>query len=109
MTKDELSRIIKTDIEKNDINNWHGISKDNIEEHLIDPILLEFITGWNSQTKKYWLVLDEKPNEPDKGYQIVYDQEENMFGLATKADLTSKGLGVLFGLYGSFITTLNGM
>jgi hypothetical protein len=45
----------------------------------------------------------------EKGYQVVYDEREDMFGLATKTTVESKEIGYLVGLYGSFVDALNNM
>ncbi|MFM9951531.1 MAG: hypothetical protein ACKV1O_26585 [Saprospiraceae bacterium] len=109
MTKQDLQQIIKIAIASNSMDNWYGISKENIEDHLIEPALVNFIDASSGQIKEYWLVLDEDPSDKTHGYQIVYDQKENMFGLATKTNIETKNIGVVIGLYGSFIETLNGM
>ena len=109
MTAPELEQLISQEIRENKIVNWHGITKENIKRHLLNPCLKEFVTAWNGQSKKYWLVLDEDPGNQVEGYLIIYDQEENMFGLALKVDMNRTDMGIVIGLYGTFIITLNGM
>lgn len=109
MTKKDLQQNIKEEILLNNIENWHGISKENINEYLIEPVLVDFMNASNGQLKKYWIVLDENPIDPINGYQIVYDQQENMFGLATKTGMEIKERGLVISLYDSFSETLNGM
>jgi hypothetical protein len=109
MTSEELKKIILLEIQNNDIDNWHGITKDNILKHLVTPTLIDYVTAWNEKVKKYWLVLDEEPEDKKMGYQIIYDEEEKMFGLATKTTMKRNDIGAMIGLYGSFISTLNGM
>jgi len=46
------------------------------------------------------LVLEENPIEKN-GYQIVYETEKDLFGLACE--------GSFIGFYGNFINTLEGM
>jgi hypothetical protein len=67
------------------------------------------LTSFGGQRKSYWLVLDEQPGDLEKGYQVIYDEREDMFGLATKTTVVSKEAGYLVGLYGSFVDTLNNM
>src|SRR3989442_612845 len=109
MTSQKLEQIIQGEIESNQIENWHGITKENIQQHLIKPILIDIVTAWNNQLNKYWLVLDERPDDKKIGYQIIFDEKESKFGLATKTGTKTNGIGVMIGLYGSFINTLNGM
>ncbi len=83
MTKENLEQIIKFEIDSTNFENWHGITRENINKYLIEPTLVDFIDAY-SHIKKYWVVLDEDPKNMVDGYQIIYDQEDNMFGLATK-------------------------
>ncbi len=108
MTPEELKEAIFEEINARDINCWHGITKDNVDQLLIEPAIVE-LTSWGGQRKSYWLVLDEQPGDLEKGYQVVYDEREDMFGLATKTTVESKETGYLVGLYGSFVDALNNM
>jgi hypothetical protein len=54
----------------------------------------------NRKQIKLWLVLEEDPLEKN-GYKIVYDDREDLFGLACD--------GVFIGFGGNFINTLEGM
>lgn len=109
MTKQELEQLISDNIELDAINNRHGISKENISYYLIEPILKEYNQAWNGARKSYWLVFNELPEDKKDGYQIVYDEEEQSFGLAVKAGMEQNDIGMMPGLYGSFINTLNSM
>ena len=55
MTKKDLQQNIKEEILLNNIENWHGISKENINEYLIEPVLVDFMNASNGQLKKYWI------------------------------------------------------
>lgn len=102
MKNTSISKLLK-------ISNWHGISKNNIRKHLVNPIKIKYINAADGKISEYWLVLDEMPNDPIDGYQIIYDENENIFGLATKTSMQSKTTGVMIGFYGSFINALNSM
>ncbi len=108
MTEIEIANIIKTEISEDQFDNWHGISKDNLAEFLITPTRKQYFDSWTDKLVTKWLVLDESPNEKD-GYQIVFDEETKLFGLATKSSKHSDTIGTHIGDYGSFIDTLNGM
>lgn len=75
---------------------------------MIEPTIIE-LNSWGGQRKSYWLVLDEQPGDLEKGYHVVYDERENMFGFGTKTTVESKEIGYLVGLYGSFVDALNNM
>jgi hypothetical protein len=109
MTAFDLEQLISQEITQNVIDNWHSITKENIHRHLVKPFLKQFISASEGQEKKYWLVLDEYPKSQIEGYLIVYDEDENMFGLATKISMKETELGEVIGLYGTFISTLNAM
>ena len=108
MTPEEIKAAIFYELNESDINDWHGINKDNVEQLLVEPTVIE-LASWGGQRKSYWLVLDEQPRDLEKGYQVIYDEREGMFGLATKTTVESKETGYLVGLYGSFADALNNM
>jgi hypothetical protein len=108
MTPAEIKQAIFDELNERDINSWHGITKDNIDQLLVEPkvIELEDVLG---QQNKYWLVLDEQPEDLKNGYQVVYDEREDLFGLATKTATKNNEVGLLVGLYGSFVDALDNM
>jgi hypothetical protein len=108
MTPEEIKEAIFDKLNARDINSWHSITKDNIDQLLVEPTVLE-LSAWGGQRKRYWIVLDEQPGDLQKGYLVVYDEREDMFGLATKTTVESKDTGYLIGLYGSFIDALDNM
>jgi len=77
---------------------------------LWEPVLTKYTNSFfdpakpkdkrNRKTIKLWLVLEENPIEKN-GYQIVYDDGEDRFGLAYG--------GSFIGFYGNFINSLEGM
>lgn len=104
----EIKRVILDELIARNIDSWHGITKDNLHQMLVEPTVIELV-DFSGQRSKYWLVLDEQPEDLNDGYLVVYDEQENLFGLATKTAIQSKETGLLIGLYGSFIDTLNNM
>ncbi len=111
MTPGYLDNIIQLDIEKNIINNWHGINKENISKFLVPPHLKKYVSGNDLQLKQYWLVLDEAPQDQINGYQIIFDEQDEEFGLAAKSNLigADMSIGIVIGFYGSFVDTINNM
>ena len=105
--KSYIQDIIKNEIESHSINNWHGITKENLNQHLLlSPKLEVYIDGLNVNKRfKLWTVLEEYPEEK-KVYTIFYDEKENEFGLGLKSP---EGKLTFIGYYGGFIETLNGM
>lgn len=104
----ETRQAIFDELNARDINSWHGITKDNIGQLLVEPTVIELVDVLG-QRNKYWLVLDEQPGDMKNGYQVVYDEREDLFGLATKTATQNKEVGLLVGLYGSFVDTLHNM
>ncbi len=108
MNPARLKQAIISELDERDINSWHGITIDNIGEFLVEPTVIELanVTG---QRNNYWLVWDEQPGDLEKGYQVVYLEGEGLFGLATKTNIQGKEIGLLVGLYGSFVDALENM
>jgi hypothetical protein len=52
-----------------------------------------------------WLILEEDP-KGRKGYKIVFDDSESLFGLATTQ---KNGPDIFLGFYGTFMETLESM
>jgi hypothetical protein len=103
MTLVEIKQAIFDELNERDINSWHGITKENVDQLLVEPTVIELVDVLG-QRNKYWLVLDEQPGDTKNGYQVVYDERDGLFGLATKTAIQSKEVGLLVGLYGSFVT-----
>lgn len=96
MTALELRHIIWNEVNKNEINSWHGITKDNLGQYLIKPKLIE-LSVFGGQRNNYWLVFDENPDDKMNGYLVVYDEAEKIFGLAAKTTADVKDIGFLVG------------
>jgi hypothetical protein len=101
----DIKKIIQEDLKSHSIECAHGITNENIDDHLIEPRLDKYIDTANDElTFDVWTVLEEYPIK-QTGYTIFYQEEEEKFGLGTH---TSEGIIHLV-LYGSFVKTLNSM
>jgi hypothetical protein len=62
------------------------------------------------QTLDLWLVLEEKLGTKS-GYQIIFDDQKQMFGLAIWGRESEKEAfhDIFIGYYGTFLETLDGM
>lgn len=105
-----LKRFIRQDLQSvNTFENLHGIDLGNIYQHMVDPIVRNYYNDFQDKVEECWLVLDEEPVSLEVGYQIIYSEKQNEFGLASKTSNTKQGMGTLVGWYGSFVSTLNNM
>lgn len=98
-----IKQIIAQEITNSKIDNWHGINKDNLADHLIEPTEEEYIE--NDSPVLLWTVLKESP-DTQEGYLIYFDPEVKKFGLGVYDKQKNK---VAIGIYGSFINTVNAM
>ena len=104
MTADEIENLVRKDIRNRwSTNNAHGV---NLKNCLVHPQKLRFadpsVSGGHIDL---WLVLEENP-VTKSGYQIVFDERTQLFGLA----ITDVQNGPAFlGTYGSFMETLEAM
>ncbi len=102
----QIKKTIEKEISESTIDNWHGITKDNIKEHLVGPILEKYIDSMDeNHIRELWTVLEEEP-KTKAAYTIYFDPDEKEFGLGLNTKDNTK---VFLGIYGSFITTLNAM
>lgn len=81
--------------------NWGGIE---LNKCLVEPKKRFYRLPMSDEKVELWLVFEEWPDKKG-GYQIVYDEAENIFGLACDG----KREDVVIGFYGSFSETLAGM
>jgi len=109
ITSNEIQQLIGEELIEEKFDNWHGITLANIHNYLLKPILKEYIRAADGLLGKYWLVLDECPNDKVNGYQIIFDEVEQEFGLAVKSNMANEEFGTMLGFYGSFTDTLNNM
>ena len=104
--KKHISDKIKNEIKDNPIDNWHGITIDNISKHLIPPLLENYFDPMDENVSyQYWTVLEEFP-EDKSGYTIFFVPNEEEFGLGMHGNSDQM---ISLGIYGSFIEALNGM
>ncbi len=89
MTAVEVRQIIIEELDESEINGWHGITKNNVEQYLSAPVLIE-LSDWEGIRNKYWRLLDTEPADKEKGYLVIYDENERTFGLATKTSMKLK-------------------
>lgn len=103
-TEDHIKEIVQLEI-KGDLNisNLHGV---DLRKCLVEPYLETLEDSFNKgQTVRMYVVLKEHPNS-DQGYQIVFDPQENMFGLSIQGEGPYR---VFLGYDGSFLESLKGM
>ncbi|HEY4786070.1 MAG TPA: hypothetical protein VIH57_08470 [Bacteroidales bacterium] len=103
MDRQDIKLIIQEELKENpDLSNAHGVELDSC---LIEPIKQTYLDSFNDNKEiQLWTVLEE--TEDGDGYKIVYDLEDNMFGLGMKSD---KNELIFIGYYGTFAETLRGM
>jgi hypothetical protein len=77
-----------------------------LRNHLVEPRLSRLSLDHNgSSFKHFWLVTDHN-GEQDSSYRIVYDGEQEVFGLECTLD---SGVEWLMGSYGSLSDTVENM
>ncbi len=77
-----------------------------VREHLIQPLQIRLATNPDGNSLKgFWLVTDHVGKE-DSSYRIVYDEDEQAFGLESTLDT---GVEWHMGNYGSFSETVENM
>ena len=105
--REKITHIIDNEINSNKIDSAHGISSENIKQHLIDPVQQKYIheMGKDKGEVLLWTVLEEDPKDMT-GYTIFYDEGTQMFGLGMHGQDDSL---ISLGNYGTFIEALNGM
>jgi hypothetical protein len=102
MNSQELATIVRDDLEKHGkALRWGGRP---IDECLLTPRKEVFTDSFNdNEPIELWAVFKESPG--DQGYTVIYSEEEKEFGLAVPRDRA----GVLIGIYGGFVETLQSM
>jgi len=70
-----------------------------INKHLVDPTNIKLCTDLNNKIyREFWLVTDHM-GEDDSAYRVVFDDQNNVFGLETTLD---NGINWYMGDYGDF-------
>jgi hypothetical protein len=54
MTPEEIKETIFDELNESDINSWHSITRDNVDQLLIEPTAIE-LASFGGQRKRYWL------------------------------------------------------
>ena len=109
VTPEEIRTKIAQEIErgwdeKDPRSNPHGVELSRCL--LAVPERRTFLDSFDENSPiELWLVLEEQPDD-QSGYEIVYNEDRDIFGLAIKG---SRDSAVLIGYYGSFLETLAGM
>lgn len=81
------------------LQNW-------LRSHLVEPRLTRLSTDPNGTSfKNLWLVTDHT-GEQDSAYRIVFDGDNQVFGLESSLDT---GVEWYMGSYGSFSETVESM
>ncbi|MCW8896733.1 MAG: hypothetical protein OQJ96_10380 [Flavobacteriales bacterium] len=103
MNRQDVKNIIQEELKGNpDLSNAHGVELDKC---LIEPIRQTYLDSFNDNKKiELWTVLEE--TDDGDGYKIVFDYDDNIFGLGMK---TNNDELVFIGYYGTFTETLRGM
>jgi len=103
MDRQDIKSIIQDELETNcDFPNDHKVELDRC---LIEPIKHTYLDSFNNNKEiQLWTVFEETDDR--EGYKIVYDPEENMFGLGIKSNNDEL---IFIGYYGTFTETLRGM
>lgn len=108
MTPDELSAKIDAELAGScALNNWHGITAENVEQFLIPPKSTDMLDSFSNERRQFWIVADERPESNADGYLVVFDEINRSFGLAVKGG--ADGAATFIGCYGGFVETLNAM
>jgi hypothetical protein len=87
-------------------NDWHRTDWPHgvrLARCVLDPpVKKSLCVAWDADvTLECWVVLEEDVDD-EPGYSIVYEEEDDAFGLATQIE----GGLLLLGFYGDFVTTL---
>jgi hypothetical protein len=103
MNAEEVSTIVKDDIgDRWEQANAHGV---DLRTCLVTPEKKTYTQPVTGEAIDLWLVPEEDP-KTQKGYKIVFDETERLFGLATAQ---KNGPDVFIGFYGTFMETLESM
>lgn len=104
MTADQVRQRVLAEIgDQWEKSNAHGV---DLRKCLVDPEKHKFRNGCDENVfLDLWLVLEEDPGNKS-GYKIVYDEEDDNYGLAMSD--VRHGLTYI-GTYGTFMETLQSM
>ncbi len=85
MTKDQVKSLVDTELDKEEaFDNWHGINRANLKDHLVDPYpVIAISTLEGDDPTEMWIVLLERKSEVD-GYLIAYCPQQKEWCLVEK-------------------------
>ena len=74
MEKSKVREILEVELSKHaSFENWHGITKENINKFLVEPIAVTVNPDdLETSKRKMWVVLQTQ-NDIKKGHSIAYD------------------------------------
>jgi hypothetical protein len=104
MTAEEIQKIVDRELNEpeEELKSWN---EEEVRRLLLKPVKHTYLdTFEEDSTMELWLILDERPGVPTS-QKIVYDENENEFGLAGEKD----GQPVFLGYYGTLVETLESM
>ena len=103
MTSQEVKTIVENEIKGfEDFSIFPGI---DLEKCLINPKLQKYKSGFKeSGCFNLWTVLEE--TEDGEGYKIIYDEDNNSFGVGMKSDENEL---IYMGTYSAFFEVLKEM
>jgi hypothetical protein len=85
-----------------------GVSSEEASQRLIKPPrMIPVEVGAPLGVETVWLVLDERPDDEDGGYLVVYCSRRSKFGLAIKAQ--GESYATMIGFYGTLADTCASM
>ena len=104
MTPSEITELISHEIDSDwGRTNAHGV---DLRSCLVAPQRRTYFDPMdNVRTYDLWRVLEEHP-DTHAGYEIVFDERDRSFGLATT---DQHGRDLFLGSYGTFLETLDAM
>jgi hypothetical protein len=87
MKKEDIQNLVAAELAKSDFfDNWHGITRANLKDHLVEPYLVTTISDPNgSDPSDTWIVLREYESE-SKGYLIGFCPSQQEWCLVEKLD-----------------------
>jgi hypothetical protein len=102
-TSDVRNRVEQEIAENWGRSNAHGV---DLRTCLVDPRRQQYRDSFDqSRTLDLWLVLEED-TRTHGGYEIVFDDNNCQYGLATAS---RDGSRIFLGYYGTFLETLDAM
>lgn len=109
MTKNEIATRIFNDIVKLiDFKNYHGITINNLNKHLIEiqKVNVDLDDNLNGESE-YWLCIAEYVNDVNSGYLIGINDTDGRYGVIEWNEIEKKYVLVIYA--SGLADALNGM